>query len=127
MYFQSGWDRYKRSMCLEGQQAIDQLWACASDELAKSVFDSGMQGTYTEPALMAAMEKLAVRALVPWEWIEEHYGSSAFNQHQLQQLPLMTDPPPLQLHADPRAVKSTASSKMAILRHFRPYHRHNVH
>jgi hypothetical protein len=108
MYFQSGWDRYKRSMCLEGQQAIDQLWACASDKLAKSVYDSGMQGPYTEPALMAAMEKLAVRALVPWEWIEEHYGSSAFN------LLLMTDLPPLQLHADPRATPVTVHQPVSI-------------
>ena len=35
MYFQSGWDRYKRSTRLEGQKPIDQLWACASDELAR--------------------------------------------------------------------------------------------
>ena len=26
------------------------------------MYDSGMQGTYTEPALISAMEKLAVRA-----------------------------------------------------------------
>ena len=62
MYFQSGWDRYKRSTRLDGLQAIDQLWACASDELARSVYDSGMQGTYTEPALPTDMEKRAVRA-----------------------------------------------------------------
>ena len=24
MYFQSGWDRYKRSTCLDGQQVIEQ-------------------------------------------------------------------------------------------------------
>ncbi len=47
---------------MEEQQAIDQLWACASAELARSVYDSCMQGTYTEPALISAMEKLAVRA-----------------------------------------------------------------
>ena len=68
------------------------------------MLDSGMQGTYTEPALMAATERLAVRSLVPWEWIEEHYGASAFNQHQHQQLPLMTDLPLLQFHADPRGM-----------------------
>ena len=31
LYFQSRWDRYKKSTRLEGQQAIDQMWACASD------------------------------------------------------------------------------------------------
>jgi hypothetical protein len=62
MYFQSGWDRYKRSTCLDGQQVIEQLWACTSEELARSVYDGGMHGTYTEPALLTAMEKLTVRA-----------------------------------------------------------------
>jgi hypothetical protein len=62
MYFKSGWERYKRSTRLDGQPAVDQLWACASEELSRSVYDSGMQGNYTESALLSAMEKLAVRA-----------------------------------------------------------------
>jgi hypothetical protein len=41
------------------------------------------------------MEKLAVRTLVPWEWVEDYYG--------YQQLPLMIDLPPLRLHVDSRA------------------------
>ena len=62
MYFKNAWERYKRSTRLDGQTAIDQLWACASEELARSVYDSGMQGNFTEVDLLAAMEKLSVRA-----------------------------------------------------------------
>ena len=62
MYFKSGWERYKRFTRLDGQPAIDQLWACASEELARSMYDSAMQGNCTESALMSAMEKPAVRA-----------------------------------------------------------------
>ena len=61
-YFKNGWERYKRSTQLDGQPAIDQLWACASDELARAVYDSGVLGNCTEADLLKAMEKLAVRA-----------------------------------------------------------------
>ena len=33
VYFKDSWARYKRSTCLDGQKAVDQLWACCSDEL----------------------------------------------------------------------------------------------
>ena len=62
VYFKDNWIRYKRSTCLDGQKAIDQLWACCSDELARAVYDSGTGSDCTELALLLAMEKLAVRA-----------------------------------------------------------------
>ena len=62
VYFKDNWIRYKRSTCLDGQKAIDQLWACCSDELAHAVYDSGTDSDCTELALLLAMEKLAVRA-----------------------------------------------------------------
>ena len=51
------------------RQLSDQLCACASEELARSVNDSGMQGNYTEVYLLAAMENFSVRAqnrLLTW-------------------------------------------------------------
>ena len=62
MYFKNGWDRYKRYTHLEGQTAVDQLWACASDELTRSVYDSGVSDNCTEADLLQSMRKLAVRA-----------------------------------------------------------------
>ena len=34
-FFVSQWERYKRSTKILGQEAVDQLWACASEEMAK--------------------------------------------------------------------------------------------
>jgi hypothetical protein len=62
VYFKDSWARYKRSTCLDGQKAVDQLWACCGDELARSVYDGGTDNNCTEPTLLLAMEKLAVRA-----------------------------------------------------------------
>ena len=41
---------------------MDQLWACCSNELARSVYDGGTDNSCTEANLLLAMEKLAVRA-----------------------------------------------------------------
>ena len=62
VYFKDNWARYKRSTCLDGQKAVDQLWACCSEELARSVYDGGTDNNCTEANLLLAMEKLAVRA-----------------------------------------------------------------
>ena len=51
-------------------------------------------------------------------WIEEHNGSSAFNQCQHQQLPLMTDLFPFQLHADPRAKPVVVHQPVSIPIHW---------
>ena len=51
-------------------------------------------------------------------WIEGHYGSSAFNQCQHQQLPLMTDLPPLQLNAEPRAKPVAVHQPVSIPIHW---------
>ena len=37
------------------------------------------------------------------QWVLDRYASSAFNQCEHQQLPLMKDSPPIQLHVDPTA------------------------
>jgi hypothetical protein len=47
---------------LDGQKAVDQLRACCSDELGRSVYDGGTDNSCTESTLLLAMEKLAVRA-----------------------------------------------------------------
>ena len=62
VYFKDNWARYKRSTCLDGQKAVDQLWACCTEELARSVYDGGTGNNCTEVSLLLAMEKLAVRA-----------------------------------------------------------------
>ena len=38
VWFEDRWARYKRSTGLHGQSAVDQLWACASDSLARSCY-----------------------------------------------------------------------------------------
>ena len=43
VYFTDQWERYKRSTKLDGQGAVDQLWACCSEELARAVYDSGAE------------------------------------------------------------------------------------
>ena len=50
-YFSDRWHRYKRSTALENQTAVDQLWACCTTELSRSVYDSGMRSTSTESEL----------------------------------------------------------------------------
>ena len=45
IYFKDSWTRYKRSTGLTGQPAVDQLWACCSSELSRSVYDSGVSQT----------------------------------------------------------------------------------
>ena len=62
VWFEDRWARYKRSTGLHGQSAVDQLWACASDGLARSCYDSGVSSTTEEEALLKAMKRLAIRA-----------------------------------------------------------------
>ena len=38
IFFSDSWTRYKRSTGLTGQAAVDQLWACCSQELSRSVY-----------------------------------------------------------------------------------------
>ena len=37
VYFTDQWERYKRSTKLDSQNAVDQLWACCSEELARAM------------------------------------------------------------------------------------------
>ena len=62
IFFKDSWTRYKRSTGLTGQAVVDQLWACCSQELSRSVYDSGVTSEATETALLHAMKKMAVRA-----------------------------------------------------------------
>ena len=62
IYFIDSWKRYKRSTGLTGQAAIDQLWACCSPELSRSVYDSGVTSEDSESKLLEAMKRMAVRA-----------------------------------------------------------------
>ena len=62
VFFLDKWNRYKRSTALDSQSAVDQLWACCSSELGRSVYDSGVANTTSETKLLEAMKKLAVWA-----------------------------------------------------------------
>ena len=62
IYFSAQWERYKRSTSLNGQAAVDQLWACCGETLARAVYDSGVDSYTDEAKLSDAIRKLAVRA-----------------------------------------------------------------
>ena len=62
IYFRDSWTRYKRSTGLSGQMAVDQLWACCSPELSRSVYDSGVSSSDDENKLLDSMKRLAVCA-----------------------------------------------------------------
>ena len=62
IYFRDSWTRYKRSTGLAGQAAVDQLWACCSPELSRSVYDSGVSSSDDETKLLDSMKRLAVCA-----------------------------------------------------------------
>ena len=62
VFFSDQWLRYKRSTGLSGQSAVDQLWACLNDTLARAVYDSGENNNSDEGKLMESIKKLAVRA-----------------------------------------------------------------
>ena len=61
-FFESQWDRYKRSTRLEGQDATDQLWACASDELSRQAHDAGANKDTSEADLIALLKLCSIRA-----------------------------------------------------------------
>ena len=62
-FFEAEWARYKRSSKLIGQDAIDQLWACVSKDLALQCYNAGADTTNTtEGELMVLLEKFSVQA-----------------------------------------------------------------
>ena len=61
-FFESQWKRYKRSTRLLGQDAIDQLWACASEELGRQCHDAGITENTTEDDLLATFKQCSIRA-----------------------------------------------------------------
>ena len=61
-YFKSQWDRYKRSTRANGQDAIDQLWACASEELGRQCHDAGATENTSEEELLTMFKRCSIRA-----------------------------------------------------------------
>ena len=61
--FEDKWARYRRSALARAtpQHIQDQLWACCSDELEVSVYNSGASTSTEEKELMDTIRKLAVR------------------------------------------------------------------
>ena len=56
VFFSDQWLRYKRSTGLSGQSAVDQLWACLNDTLARAVYDSGENNNSDEEKLMESIQ-----------------------------------------------------------------------
>ena len=61
-FFKNEWSRYKRSTGLTGQSIMDQLWACASDNMKKRCHQSGATDQTTEEQLLEMMKRLSIKA-----------------------------------------------------------------
>ena len=61
-FFVSQWERYKRSTKITGQNAIDQLWACASEELSRQCHDAGVTKDTSEKDLLDMFRLCSIRA-----------------------------------------------------------------
>ena len=61
-FFKNEWSRYKRSTGLTGQSIMDQLWACASDNMKKRCHQSGATDQTTEDQLLEMMKRLSIKA-----------------------------------------------------------------
>ena len=61
-FFESQWERYKRSTRLSGQDATDQLWACASAELSRLAHDAGANKDTSEADLIAMFKLCSILA-----------------------------------------------------------------
>ena len=63
-FFNSKWRRYKRATKLEGQDVVDQLWACMSDGLERQCHDHGASAdTTTEQQLLDLMRAFSLRGV----------------------------------------------------------------
>ena len=63
-FFESRWSRYARQTQLNGQQTLDELWACMDVELERLAFNDGVVAT-NQITLLAEMKLLAVTILHP--------------------------------------------------------------
>ena len=62
-HFKEKWDRYKRSCLSKATETViqDQLRACCTDQLEKSLYNSGISPEATELELFKSMKELSVR------------------------------------------------------------------
>ena len=60
-FFESQWERYKRSTRLLGQDATDQLWACASDKLSRQAHDARANKNTSQADLITMFKLCSVR------------------------------------------------------------------
>lgn len=65
-FFSDEWGRYKRQTGVSGQQLLDELWSCMTEELRQLAFAEGGSDTLlTEDTMTARIKKLSVLALHP--------------------------------------------------------------
>ena len=62
VWFEDRWTRYKDSTGLEGVNVVNQLWDCASEDLAWRCYEAGPSKDITEKDLLARMKRLAIKA-----------------------------------------------------------------
>ena len=77
-FFIDEWERYKRQTKIQGQELLDELWSCMSDELRQLAFaEGGVNNLTTEDTMMTRIKSLAVVAL--------HSSVHVVNLHELRQ------------------------------------------
>ena len=77
-FFLDEWSRYKRQTGLNGQDLLDELWNCMTDELRQLAFaEGGTANLATEDAMTKKIKSLAVISL--------HSSVHVINLHELRQ------------------------------------------
>ena len=62
VWFEDRWNRYKKSTGLVGEDAVNQLWDCATKDLARRCYECGPNKDITEGDLLVRMKRLSLKA-----------------------------------------------------------------
>ena len=62
VWFEERWKRYKESTGLDGNNTVNQLWDCASKDLARRAYESGPNRDITENDLLSRLKRLSIKA-----------------------------------------------------------------
>ena len=104
-FFVSQWERYKRSTKIMGQDAIDQLWACASEELSRQCHDAGVSKDTTEKDLLAMLRLCSIRAQNKLVNVVEFLNSSQSGGKRSEEV-FPGEDPPKKKRGRPRKVRT---------------------
>ena len=104
-FFVSQWERYKRSTKIMGQDAIDQLWSCASEELSRQCHDAGVSKDTTEKDLLAMLRLCSIRAQNKLVNVVEFLNSSQSGGKRSEEV-FPGENPPKKKRGRPRKVRT---------------------